>query len=101
MKPASRQKAKSVFIHNSKAKHLSNNRVYFEQPPIEGVVTTREPGEEQCRRQTRGGRGWGPGTRGREAEEEKVREGELERGIEVARRERGTPTLTKCLCRTF
>ena len=65
MKPAPRQTAESVYIHNSEAEHLLNSRVDFEQPTIERVVTTREPREEQGSRQTRGGRGRGAGARGR------------------------------------
>ena len=65
VKPAPRQTAESVYIHNSEAEHLLNSRVDFEQPTIERVVTTREPREEQGSRQTRGGRGRGAGARGR------------------------------------
>ena len=65
VKPAPRQTAESVYIHNSEAEHLLNSRVDFEQPTIEQVVTTREPREEQGSQLTGGGRGRGAGATGR------------------------------------
>ena len=65
VKPAPRQTAELVFIHNSEAEHLLNSRVDFEQPTIERVVTTREPREEQGSQLTGGGRGQGAGATGR------------------------------------